>query len=317
MVNTPVLFETFARPDYARKAFDAIKKAQPQTLYFYSNKARADRPDEVKRNEEIRAYIKEIDWDCNLHTFFRDEYVDVFTSLWGSLDWFFNSVDEGIVLEEDCVASLAFFDYCEKLLPLYKKEKKIRLISGDNFTPEFSPQDYNYFFSRYMHIYGWASWSDRWKSMDRDMLAWNEVKKKKIRQYFSRLLPSLYYRFILGKTYKKPQNTKSWDCVTQYDMICNNEYAIVPAFNLVDDIGSLGANAEVDAGLRVLEEYKDETYPTDKYPNIISSIDAYDYRHFKKHILKGFLSYQVRKQWHKFFNRIKVNAKTTSNKCNC
>ena len=301
MVNTPVLFETFARPDYARKAFDAIKNAKPRSLYFYSNKARLDRPDEIKRNDEIRAFVKEIDWSCELHTFFRDEYVDVFTSLWGSLDWFFSNVDEGIVLEEDCVASLAFFDYCDKLLPQFRDEKRVRLISGDNFTPEFSPKGYDFFYSRYMHIYGWASWKNRWDSMDREMRNWGDVKKNKIRQYFSDWMPSAYYRFILEGTYNKPYNSKSWDCVTLYDMIRNNEYAIVPTVNLVDDIGNIGANAEVYSGLRVLEKYEIDTYSTIRFPDEISVVDSYERRHFRKHILKSFMGYQLRKYWHKVF----------------
>lgn len=53
-MDTAVLFETFARPQYARQVFDQIKKAKPKKLYFYSNKARVDRPDEVRNNEEIR-----------------------------------------------------------------------------------------------------------------------------------------------------------------------------------------------------------------------------------------------------------------------
>lgn len=39
-MDTAVLFETFARPQYARQVFDQIKKAKPKKLYFYSNKAR-------------------------------------------------------------------------------------------------------------------------------------------------------------------------------------------------------------------------------------------------------------------------------------
>ena len=50
-MDTAVLFETFARPQYARQVFDQIKKAKPKKLYFYSNKARVDRPDEVRNNE--------------------------------------------------------------------------------------------------------------------------------------------------------------------------------------------------------------------------------------------------------------------------
>lgn len=68
-MDTAVLFETFARPQYARQVFDQIKKAKLKKLYFYSNKARVDRPDEVRNNEEIRSWVKEVDWDCELHTF--------------------------------------------------------------------------------------------------------------------------------------------------------------------------------------------------------------------------------------------------------
>ena len=72
MVNTPILFETFVRDDYARQVFDIIKKAQPQKLYFYSNKGR-DKGDEIERNNKIRSWINEIDWECELHTFFQEK----------------------------------------------------------------------------------------------------------------------------------------------------------------------------------------------------------------------------------------------------
>lgn len=101
MLSTPVLFCTFARPECARQSFNAIKAAKPSVLYFYSNKAREEKPDEVKRNTEIREYIKEIDWDCDLHTWFRDEYVDVYTSLLGAINWVFDNEEQAIVMEED------------------------------------------------------------------------------------------------------------------------------------------------------------------------------------------------------------------------
>ena len=76
-MDTAVLFETFARPQYARQVFDQIKKAKPKKLYFYSNKARVDRPDEVRNNEEIRSCVKEVDYDYELHTFCLEDYVYV------------------------------------------------------------------------------------------------------------------------------------------------------------------------------------------------------------------------------------------------
>lgn len=60
MVETPVLFVTFVRPDYARQTWEGIKATKPKTLYFYSNKGRAEKEGEVERNNEIRSYINEI-----------------------------------------------------------------------------------------------------------------------------------------------------------------------------------------------------------------------------------------------------------------
>lgn len=89
MVETPVLFVTFVRPDYARQTWEGIKATKPKTLYFYSNKGRAEKEGEVERNNEIRSYINEIDWDCDLHIFFREECVNVYGSLRGAIDWLF------------------------------------------------------------------------------------------------------------------------------------------------------------------------------------------------------------------------------------
>jgi hypothetical protein len=83
MVETPVLYITFARPEYASKSFEAIKKSKPKKLYFYSNKARDDKPDEVKRNLLVRSYIDQIDWDCDVKTWFREAMLVCITSIWG------------------------------------------------------------------------------------------------------------------------------------------------------------------------------------------------------------------------------------------
>lgn len=243
MVDVPVLFETFARPEYARQAFDAIKQAKPRTLYFYSNKARSDRPDEVERNNVVREYIKEIDWDCDLHTFLRDEYVDVFTSLWGSLDWFFSNVDCGIVIEEDVVTCPAFYDYMTQLLNKYKDTKNVWLISGDNALPQYSPKRMSYFPSRFADIYGWGSWADRWNSMDREMAQWPSFRhSKEFTSYYGNWMQRFLQKKYFDQVYNNKENYHSWDIVLHYNMALNNGYCLMPFTNMVADIGVSGAN---------------------------------------------------------------------------
>lgn len=45
----------------------------------------------------------------NFTLFFREEYVDVYTSVRGAMDWVFDNEEQAIILEDDCVPSVAFF----------------------------------------------------------------------------------------------------------------------------------------------------------------------------------------------------------------
>lgn len=304
MVETPVLYITFARPEYASQSFAAIKKAQPKKLYFYSNKARDEKPDEVARNLEVRSYINQIDWDCEVKTWFRDEYVDVFTSLWGAIDWVFNNEEKAIIVEEDCKASLAFFDYCEKMLNLYKDDDRIWLISGNNFTPEFSPSDRSYFFSKYPGIWGWASWRSRWNKLYRKMEIWPEFRKKGIYKYFGNPLAALWMSHYFDQHYKivsTGANPGPWDYIFELSRISNNGFAVIPSENLVADIGLLGENHHADAQPEKLNIFvsEKETFDVVGNPSIVVNDSHYDSCHFFKRLLLQSLQRKFRKLIHK------------------
>lgn len=227
MVETPVLFVTFVRPDYARQTWEGIKATKPKTLYFYSNKGRAEKEGEVERNNEIRSYINEIDWDCDLHIFFREECVNVYDSLRGAIDWLFDNEERGIILEEDCVPTKAFFSFVDQMIEKFKEDKRVWCISGDNIIKQ-NPSGYDYMFSHLHAMYGWASWRDRWRMVNWDHLYIKETIDEHI-----------YYRLFKTKEQAKAKEkalsnmedmlyrTKCWDyifglCMDQYHALTVN-----------------------------------------------------------------------------------------------
>lgn len=243
MVNTPVLFITFARPEYASQSFAQIKAAKPRKLYFYSNKAREEKIDEVKRNQEVRSYLKQIDWECDVKTWFREEYVDVFTSIWGAVDWVFDNEKQAIVIEEDVVTCPAFWQYMDYMVEKFKDNKKVWMISGDNASPEYNQGDVSYFATRFAEIYGWASWSDRWHSLDREMLKWPEFSKTtEYNSYWNTWLQRNIQKYWFQQVYIKKPDYNPWDYIFNYNMCMNNGCCLIPAVNLVSDIGLTGAN---------------------------------------------------------------------------
>ena len=238
MVETPVLFVTFVRPDYARQTWEGIKATKPKTLY--SNKGRAEKEGEVERNNEIRSYINEIDWDCDLHIFFREECVNVYDSLRGAIDWLFDNEERGIILEEDCVPTKAFFSFVDQMIEKFKEDKRVWCISGDNIIKQ-NPSGYDYMFSHLHAMYGWASWRDRWRMVNWDHLYIKETIDEHI-----------YYRLFKTKEQAKAKEkalsnmedmlyrTKCWDyifglCMDQYHAL-----TVQPKEHLVKNIGVTG-----------------------------------------------------------------------------
>lgn len=285
MVETPVLYITFARPEYASQSFAAIKKAQPKKLYFYSNKARDEKPDEVARNLEVRSYINQIDWDCEVKTWFRDEYVEVFTSLWGAIDWVFKNEEKAIIIEEDVVASFAFFDFMDQALDMYKSNEKIFLVSGNNPVPSKSPKGLDAFASRYSTIFGWGSWKNRWDTLDRRMKGWPELKrsnafKKYWNNYFMRKVQSYYFDRYYNLLSADDTYLGPWDFITDYNFISQGKYCLLPKENLAADIGVAGANHSTGVKSPLMEvTYFDDKYPISRVQQITAPTN-FDFHRF-------------------------------------
>ena len=284
MVQTPVLFETFARPDYARQVWDAIKASKPRSLYFYSNKARGDKPDEIKRNEEVRSFIKEIDWECDLHTWFREDYVDVYTSLKGAVDWVCEHEEAWIALEEDVVPTPAFFSFCDQMIDYYRDDMRVWNISGDNFL-NLNPSGYDYIFSQYHWMYGWATWRNRWNSVDWDNIRINECIENGV---FDKLFKTKGQRIRIKKAMLSVEDfiekTKCWDFV--FGLVCDQKKAVevVPAFHLVTNIGITGEHHN-DKSKSVFNNesfYPNEIYIIEKHPPVVEADYEYDYIMFRK-----------------------------------
>lgn len=309
MVNTPVLFETFVRVDYARQVWDAIKAAQPKKLYFYSNKGRAEKEGEIERNNEIRSWVKEIDWDCELHTWFREECVDVYTSLKGAISWLFENEETGIVLEDDCVPTPAFFSFCDQMLMKYRDNMSVWYISGNQYLDkEFIKDDY--VFSHYHWMYGWASWRNRWEKTMWGIVPLDEFKKLKKYESFYKTKIQAIRRYRDRKRIKKfVERTDCWDYCFNITADYNNAVGLYPALNLITNIGMQGTHADLyaTAFFNKPATTDSDTYLVEKTPSIVCADKEYDYNLHK--YLRKFYAPHARakrllfKLWAKYIKR--------------
>jgi len=172
--NTPILFLVFNRPNTTQRVFNVIRQVKPKQLFVAADGPRRDKGADEEKCEATREIVKQIDWDCEVKTLFREENLGCGKAVSSAITWFFENVEEGIILEDDCLPNLDFFGYCEELLDRYRDNREVMFIGGDNFQKGKKWGDASYYFSAYNHVWGWATWKRTWDIYDFKLDSINE-----------------------------------------------------------------------------------------------------------------------------------------------
>ena len=152
------------------------------------------------------------------------------------ISWAFGLVDRAIILEDDCVPSASFFPYCGELLERYKDDERVMMISGDNQLFGEAGTDDSYYFSRYIHAWGWATWRRAWAKFDLEMKGWPEIRDRRLfDRYFEGASERYYWRSLFQYVYEG--NIDTWDYQWVYSIWANSGLCVAPQVNLVKNIG--------------------------------------------------------------------------------
>lgn len=233
---TPVLFMIFNRPDTTQKVFNAIRQAKPRQLFVAADGPREGKEGEKEKSEQTREIIKQVDWDCEVKTLFRDNNLGCKIAVSSAIDWFFENIEEGIIIEDDCLPSQSFFWFCQELLEYYRNDTRVMHVSGDNFQFGRIRGEGSYYFSEYSHIWGWATWRRAWKTFDVNMKSFVKFKREdQINNIFRIKQQQKYWMKIFQITYNG--KIDSWDYIWTYTCFINNGLCIMPNVNLVSNIG--------------------------------------------------------------------------------
>lgn len=243
-LNTAVLFLVFNRLDTTKQVFEAIRQAKPPRLYVAADGARETKEGEADRVKAVRDYImSNIDWECEVKTLFREQNYGCKMAVSGAIDWFFENEEMGIILEDDCLPSQSFFWFCEELLERYKDDMRVGQISGDNFQKGIKRGESDYYFSIYNHIWGWASWANRWKNYNVNLKNLDDTKF--IKELFDDK-KTIGYWVQTFETMKK-QLINTWDYQWTFTLWNNKQLTILPNINMIENVG-FGADATHTTG---------------------------------------------------------------------
>jgi len=237
MFETPILLITFNRPDTTQQTFNVIRSVRPRHLFVAADGPRPHRPDDAERCAATRAIIRQVDWDCNVRTLFRDENRGCGHGPAEAITWFFGQVEAGIVLEDDCLPDPSFFPFCETLLKQYRNDPSVAMITGTNALMRWNDQHCSYFFSYMAQSLGWASWRRAWQAFDYRMSAWTRAAgRQTIRLTLERRAYFEHFQAHFD-AYQRTQPDDVWDFQWLFARWLHGGRTIVPARNLIRNIG--------------------------------------------------------------------------------
>ena len=285
-LNIAVLFLVFNRLDTTKQVFEAIRQAKPQRLYIAADGARESKDGEAEKVKQVRDYItSNIDWECEVKTLFREQNFGCKMAVSGAIDWFFENEEMGIILEDDILPSQSFFWFCEELLEKYKDDMRIGQISGFNYGYKNKDLNYDYFFSKYPMIWGWASWANRWKNYSLELKNLEEIISN---NQFSILFEKQELRKRIS-TFKAVQENKidTWDYQWSFTLYKNSQYTVIPKNNYILNLG-FGVEATHTSGenpythLKLEEKKQELSHP--QY--IIQDINLYKIINIQQNIFQ-------------------------------
>lgn len=303
MDEAPVLIIAFNRPKYLKQVLSTLKQAGVKRLFVFRDGPRPLNQDDRRLGREIEEMVNAIDWPCDVKTNFLNNNLGCGWGPFTAISWAFQYTDRLIILEDDCVPSKSFFDFCNQFLEKYKDEPKVRHISGYSQFPESDIfRKYDYIFTQYAPTWGWATWKRVWDNCDmHERLIAPFFRNGGFKGQFSSAREDAYFnKYYWQRTSPLVESTHSWDYQYAVHSKMNGALSIVPAKNLIDYIGVEGTHGS-DSSYYGLTASSD--FEIQREPGFITLDKDYEMAYFKRYCTMPFL------------RSVKLLARRLKNKC--
>jgi len=240
MFNTPILFLTYKRPKETKDILNILLKIKPKKLYIFQDGMKNKfLKDETQNHLDTTKIIKKFKMFNSKKIFYKKNLGQRIIG-YKILKHVFKYEDKCIILEDDCIPDKSFFKYCSIMLKKYKNDDTVAHISGCNlfygiYKKKIS--DIDYFFSKYPHFMGWATWKNRWKkNYDPNIVNWPKYKNTFLKKNNLKPGEKRFFKFYLDKIYKDKKYS-AWDVQWVYYNLLNDLKTVVPGVNLIKNIG--------------------------------------------------------------------------------
>lgn len=230
-MDIPVLLLVYNRPLQTKWVIDRLKSCGVKRVYVSADGPK-NSGDATQTNHVLELLSAE---EIVLKINYSKVNLGCKTAVTKGIDWFFQNEEKGIILEDDCLPSVHFFQFMGNMLNRYQKSQKVKMISGNNPLGTWSCEG-GHFFSRFGHVWGWATWKDRWEEFDVELPQLKAfITQNGFEKNFGPTELSKQRKEFTLKSVSEEIDT--WDYQWNAHILMENGVAVIPEKNLVENIG--------------------------------------------------------------------------------
>lgn len=230
----PVVLFVFSRPDHTKITIEALaanEGAESTDLIVYSDAAR--RIDDVPRVEAVREFLRGVRGFKSVKVVERIENFGLARNIMDGVTDVCRNYGRVIVLEDDIVTSQYFLKFMNSALERYRSEKKVWHISGWNY-PISSEGLGDCYFVQVMNCWGWATWSDRWASFEKNAESLMSLFDRKMIRDFDLGNSGVFWSQVLNN---QRGLINTWAVFWYAIIYLNKGVCLNPSISYVDNIG--------------------------------------------------------------------------------
>ena len=179
--NAPIVVFAFNRIDVLKKCIVSLlanKESTESELYVFVDGPRHEKPDDNEKVNSVQEYVKTISGFKSVHYQFAETNKGLAPSVIRGVSEIIEKYGRVIVVEDDLFVSHNFLAFMNQGLNQYEDIRNVFSICGyTNIVKRPTNYDYDAYFCTRSSSWGWATWKDRWDSVDWKLENWPAHKK--------------------------------------------------------------------------------------------------------------------------------------------
>lgn len=295
-MTAPVILFAYKRPRELKATIQALQVnylAPESDLYIFADAAK--RPEDAPKVAEVRQLLDSVSGFRTIHRDYATTNIGCADSVIRGISQVLEKHPTAIIVEDDLITTPNFLDYMNQGLVQYADSKQVYSVAGYTF-PFQKPSGYAmdaYFIPRHSP-WGWATWSDRWQSIDWDMTDYpafiqDRQQQRAFMQGGSDLLGMLRDQ-MEGRA-------DAWDIRFCYNRFKANGLTVYPTQSKVENIGFGQEATHTNIYNRYKTDLDEGTQRVFSFPSTVQNTDYYQQQTLRRY------SIPIR-----VFNRLKTLA---------